>query len=116
MLTIYKLLYTAYESGAKSVVMEVSSQALSYDRLTNINYSIIGFTNLTEDHLDYHKTMENYLNAKLKIFDYMNSNGKLIVNHDDKASEAFVNKFGKGITLGYNNENNDYNIINADIN
>ena len=40
-LTIYKLLYKAYESGAKSVVMEVSSQALSYDRLTNINYSII---------------------------------------------------------------------------
>ena len=66
-LTVYKLLMNAYESGAKTVVMEVSSQALSYDRLTNINYSIIGFTNLTEDHLDYHKTMENYLNAKLLI-------------------------------------------------
>ena len=96
--------------------MEVSSHALSYERIYGLHIDIAAFTNLTEDHLDYHKTMENYLNAKLKIFDYMNSNGKLIVNHDDKASEAFVNKFGKGITLGYNNENNDYNIINADIN
>ena len=96
--------------------MEVSSHALSFERIYGLHIDIAAFTNLTEDHLDYHKTMENYLNAKLKIFDYMNSNGKLIVNHDDKASEAFVNKFGKGITLGYNNENNDYNIINADIN
>ena len=106
----------AIEIGCKTVVMEVSSHALSYERIYGLHIDIAAFTNLTEDHLDYHKTMENYLNAKLKIFDYMNSNGKLIVNHDDKASEAFVNKFGKGITLGYNNENNDYNIINADIN
>lgn len=106
----------AIEIGCKTVVMEVSSHALSFERIYGLHIDIAAFTNLTEDHLDYHKTMENYLNAKLKIFDYMNSNGKLIVNHDDKASEAFVNKFGKGITLGYNNENNDYNIINADIN
>ena len=115
-LTIYSLLLHAIEIGCKTVVMEVSSHALSYERIYGLHIDIAAFTNLTEDHLDYHKTMENYLNAKLKIFDYMNSNGKLIVNHDDKASEAFVNKFGKGITLGYNNENNDYNIINADIN
>lgn len=115
-LTIYSLLLHAIEIGCKTVVMEVSSHALSYERIYGLHIDIAAFTNLTEDHLDYHKTMENYLNAKLKIFDYMNSNGKLIVNHDDKASEAFVNNFGKGITLGYNNENNDYNIINADIN
>ena len=70
-LTIYKLLMHAKESGCESVVMEVSSQALSYDRLNGINFSIIAFTNLTEDHLDYHKTMENYLNAKLLILNHL---------------------------------------------
>ena len=60
--------------------------------------------------------MENYLNAKLKIFDYMNESGKLIVNNDDNASKAFVNKFGSGIKLGYNNTENDYNILKTEIN
>ena len=114
-LTLYNLIYEAKEQGVKYIVMEVSSQALSYDRLTNINYSIIGFTNLTEDHLDYHKTMENYLNAKLKIIDYMQKDSKLIVNSDDEASKAFVNKFGSGIKLGYNNKKYDYNIEKANI-
>ena len=81
-LTIYSLLLHAIEIGCKTVVMEVSSHALSYERIYGLHIDIAAFTNLTEDHLDYHKTMENYLNAKLKIFDYMNSNGKLIVNHD----------------------------------
>ena len=63
-LTLYNLLINAYESGAKCVVMEVSSQALSYDRLSGIDFSLIAYTNLTEDNLDYHKTMKNYLNAK----------------------------------------------------
>lgn len=110
-LTIYKLLYTAYESGAKSVVMEVSSQALSYDRLTNINYSIIGFTNLTEDHLDYHKTMENYLNAKLLILDHLKDDAKIIVNSDDPVHDRFKKEGHKFITFGFNG---DYKINNFD--
>ena len=115
-LTIYSLLLHAIEIGCKTVVMEVSSHALSFERIYGLHIDIAAFTNLTEDHLDYHKTMENYLNAKLKIFDYMNESGKLIVNNDDNASKAFVNKFGSGIKLGYNNNENDYNILNADIN
>ena len=110
-LTIYKLLYKAYESGAKSVVMEVSSQALSYDRLTNINYSIIGFTNLTEDHLDYHKTMENYLKAKLLILDHLKGDAKIIVNSDDKVHNKFKKEGHKFITFGFKG---DYKINSFD--
>ena len=115
-LTIYSLLLHALEIGCKTVVMEVSSHALSFERIYGLHIDIAAFTNLTEDNLDYHKTMENYLNAKLKIFDYMNESGKLIVNNDDNASKAFVNKFGSGIKLGYNNTENDYNILKTEIN
>ncbi|MDY6071387.1 MAG: UDP-N-acetylmuramoyl-L-alanyl-D-glutamate--2,6-diaminopimelate ligase [Bacilli bacterium] len=108
-LTVYKLLMNAYESGAKTVVMEVSSQALSYDRLTNINYSIIGFTNLTEDHLDYHKTMENYLNAKLLILNHLTKDAVIIVNSDDEASVHFKKEGHKRVSFGLNG---DYKIIN----
>ena len=106
-LTIYKLLVNAYENGAECVVMEVSSQALSYDRLSGIDYSLIAFTNLTEDHLDYHKTMKNYLNAKLLILDHLKKNAKIIVNKDDEYSKYFNKKGHERYTLGING---DYNI------
>ena len=114
-LTIYTLLLHALETGCNTVVMEISSHALSYERIYGLHIDIAAFTNLTEDHLDYHKTMENYLNAKLKIIDYMQKDSKLIVNSDDEASKAFVNKFGSGIKLGYNNKKYDYNIEKANI-
>ncbi len=107
-LTVYKLLVHAYESGCSTVVMEVSSQALSYDRLYGIDYSIIGFTNLTEDHLDYHKTMENYLKAKLLILDHLKKDAIIIANKDDKVYDKFKKKNHKFLTFGYNA---DYEII-----
>ena len=114
-LTIYKLLLHALEIDCNIIVMEVSSHALSYERIYGLHIDIAAFTNLTEDHLDYHKTMENYLNEKLKIVNYMHKDSKLIVNSDDKASISFVNRFGSGIKLGYNNKDYDYNIIKTNI-
>ena len=111
-LTIYKLLYHAYESGCKAVVMEVSSQALSYDRLFGINYSIISFTNLTEDHLDYHKTMENYLNAKLLILDHLKDNAIITANSDDESHVKFKKDNHKFLTFG---NNGDYKILSTNI-
>ena len=108
-LIVYKLLVHAQESGCKVVVMEVSSQALGYDRLFGINYSLIGFTNLTEDHLDYHKTMQNYLNAKLMILDHLKKDAKILVNSDDKAHSHFKKEGHNTLTYGYNG---DYKIIN----
>ncbi len=111
-LTIYKLLYHAYEIGCEAVIMEVSSQALSYDRLSGINYSIISFTNLTEDHLDYHKTMENYLNAKLLILDHLKDNAIITANSDDEAYIKFKKENHKFLTYGING---DYKILNTNI-
>ena len=96
---IYSMLTTAVEKGCKTVVMEVSSHALSFKRIEGLKFTIEAFTNLTEDHLDYHKTMENYLNAKLLILDYLKENGTIIVNNDDEYSKYFEKKNYK--TIGF---------------
>lgn len=108
-LVLYQLLVNAQEKGCKVVVMEVSSQALSYDRLFGINFSTIGFTNFTEDHLDYHKTMENYLDAKKLILNHLNDNCIICANCDDRYHVEFNNNKNKFVTFG---NNGDYNIIN----
>lgn len=112
-LTIYKLLTEALEKGCTTVVMEVSSHSLSFERIKGLNFLIGGFTNLTEDHLDYHKTMENYGNEKLKLLNYMKKDGVFLVNHDDGFSEKFMNDFKNTKTIGIGN--NDYSILNFNI-
>ncbi len=65
---VYELAYKGYKVGAKYLIMEVSSHALELERLKGIGFDLVGFTNLTHDHLDFHRTMENYFNSKLKLF------------------------------------------------
>ena len=113
-LVLYTLLLNLADKGCQTVVMEISSHALSFERIYGLHLNAVAFTNLTEDHLDYHKTMENYLNAKLKIIDYLVPNGKLIVNGDDEASQKFIDKYHRGIRLGFN-PNYDYYIKNTHI-
>ena len=98
----------SYNNGYKYIVMEVSSQGLSYGRLNKIPFDIALFTNLTQDHLDYHKTMENYALAKTKLFNQLKENGIGIVNIDDKYCDYY--KIGKYITYGFNES--DYKINN----
>lgn len=106
-LTIYNLLLMAKEDGCQFVVMEVSSHALDQQRLFGLTLSIACFTNLSLDHLDYHGTMKNYLLAKLKILDYLKEDGIVIVNSDDKHSEAFMQE--NVITIGY--QESDYQVL-----
>ncbi len=103
-LDLYDLILTALEKGCQYIVMEVSSHALDLQRIAGLKFKIVGFTNLTQDHLDYHKTMENYLKAKLKIIDYLKEDGILIVNNDDSYSKYF--KFKQRKTFGF--EKGDY--------
>jgi UDP-N-acetylmuramoyl-L-alanyl-D-glutamate--2,6-diaminopimelate ligase len=64
-----RLLRQAVEIGCKAAVMECSSQAMDFHRCDDLAYEVAVFTNLTRDHLDYHKTMENYWYAKQRLFD-----------------------------------------------
>ena len=112
-LTIYKLLEKSKELGCEYVVMEVSNFALDQKRIEGLEFVAGAFTNLTEDHLDYHKTMENYLKAKLLLTDYIKKDGVLLVNKDDEASKKFMERFKNTKTFGFGNA--DYDILNADI-
>lgn len=76
------------ENGADDVVMEVSSHALELDKVTDCEFDIGIFTNLTQDHLDLHKTMENYCQAKAKLFKLCRYG---IINADDKYAKTIIN-------------------------
>lgn len=84
------LLSQMYKSGCEYIVMEVSSMALVQERLYGINFCAAIFTNLTQDHLDYHQTMENYFLAKCKLFDQAEN---IIVNADDAYGRTIAEKY-----------------------
>ena len=112
-LSLYHMLIECVRNNIEYVVMEVSSQGLAYNRVEFLKYDYAVFTNLTEDHLDFHKTMDNYLECKLKLFSMLKNNGVSIVNSDDKYYKKFITN--NCITYGYSG---DYKIsdINYDIN
>ena len=68
------------DAGCKYVVMEVSSHAIALERIGGVHFDVAAFTNLTEDHLDFHKTMENYCDTKAELF---NRCDKAVLNCDD---------------------------------
>ena len=106
-LDLYELLLQAKEKQCTTVIMEVSSHALDQKRVQGIKFSIGAFTNFTQDHLDYHKTMENYLNAKLLLLNQLK--GPLLVNIDDKYSKEWTTRYNNYQSIGYNATN--YKII-----
>ena len=106
-LDLYELLLLAKEKNCKNIIMEVSSHALDQKRVYGINFAIGAFTNLTQDHLDYHKTMENYLNAKLLLLNQLK--GTLLVNSDDKYANEWLTRYNNCLTIGYNA--NNYKIL-----
>ncbi len=88
-LELEHLLKEMLENGCRGVAMEVSSHALDQERVAGINFNVGIFTNLTQDHLDYHHTMENYFQAKVKLFEQMAADTKsrrkpvAVINIDD---------------------------------
>ncbi len=98
---IYRIIGRAKEKGAEFAIMEVSSIGLDQGRVDGFDFSVGVFMNLSRDHLDYHGSMENYLNAKLKLFKMLSENSFAIVNSDDKYSGHFIrNTKAKVITFG----------------
>lgn len=84
---LYPLFNEMKQAGMQKVVMEVSSHALDQHRVENVKYQIGMFTNLSQDHLDYHKTMEAYLEAKCKLFAQSEIG---LINGDDEAAEKIL--------------------------
>lgn len=78
------LLKQMMEAGCSHVFMEVSSHAIDQERIAGLKFAGAIFTNITHDHLDYHKTFENYIKAKKKYFDELSTEAFALVNADDK--------------------------------
>ena len=89
-----RLLRQAVEIGCRTAVMECSSQAMDFHRCDELEYAVAVFSNLTRDHLDYHKTMENYWYAKQRLFDgRLGSRPKTsVINVDDPYGIELANK------------------------
>ena len=77
------------DAGCTHVVMEVSSHALTLDRVGGIHFDVAAFTNLTEDHLDFHKTMDAYCDAKTMLFERCS---KAVINVDDSYAHRMLEK------------------------
>lgn len=100
-LELQKLLKDMVDAGMEYVVMEVSSHALALDRVYGIHFNVSVFTNLSEDHLDFHETMDNYLEAKKKLFDISDL---ALVNGDDIYASKLIKMLKcKHATFGLDN-------------
>jgi UDP-N-acetylmuramoyl-L-alanyl-D-glutamate--2,6-diaminopimelate ligase len=86
--------------GVRTVVMEASSHSLDQRRLDDLTFSAAVFTNLTQDHLDYHRTMEDYLAAKLRLSGLLGLDGFEAINLDDPAWSRMPLRSGRRITFG----------------
>ncbi len=94
-LNTYKHIYQAVESGCDFFIMEVSSHAIAQKRVEGLNFELKILTNITQDHLDFHKTIGEYIAVKNSFFQ---DDGRKLINKDEpKASFNFKNTFTYGI-------------------
>ncbi|MBN1974733.1 MAG: UDP-N-acetylmuramoyl-L-alanyl-D-glutamate--2,6-diaminopimelate ligase [Sedimentisphaerales bacterium] len=91
-LTIAEIQAEMIKNGAKYMITEASSHALSQDRLAGINFKAAAFTNLTGDHLDYHKTKENYLEAKTRLFTSLAPDSIAVLNKESPEAKYIAEK------------------------
>lgn len=89
-ITLNELLAEMVEAGCDYAFMEVSSHAAQQHRIAGLKFKGAVFSNLTRDHLDYHGTVENYMNAKKMFFDMLPADAFALVNADDKAGAYMV--------------------------
>ncbi|MDQ6623709.1 MAG: UDP-N-acetylmuramoyl-L-alanyl-D-glutamate--2,6-diaminopimelate ligase, partial [Verrucomicrobiota bacterium] len=108
-LDVQELLAQMVNAGCKAAAMEVSSHALAQERTRGLEWDVAVFTNLTQDHLDFHGTMERYFEAKLKLFtdlpqQQLKKKSVAIVNSDDRYGERLLERLAKDfpvVTYGW---------------
>ena len=113
---IHSTLKEMKDHGMQGVAMEVSSHGLALGRVDTVDFDVAVFTNLTYDHLDFHKTMENYFEAKKLLFRHMKKDGVAVINADDEASYEGLKECCscRAVSYGIDNEA-DYRAENLEI-
>lgn len=99
------------KSNCKNLAMEVSSEALLHGRVDDFRYKVVGITNITGDHMNVHKTFDNYVLCKKKILNLLKSEGYAVLNGDD---EILTKINGKNVVKFGFNTNNDCIIENVE--
>ncbi len=105
-LSVHKTLAELKEQGVKTVAMEVSSHALDQGRVVNVQFDVAVLTNLSRDHLDYHKTLEAYAEAKAKLFSWSGLK-EVVLNMDDAFGQEIAKNKGDGLTYGISDFNDE---------
>ncbi len=105
-LELAKILSKMYKCGIEYVVMEVSSHSLAMHRVSCIDFNIAAFTNLTHEHLDFHKTLNNYTLSKKILFDNLDNTSIAVFNADDTATSKLLADCSASIILISRDENN----------
>ena len=103
-LDLQELLAQIVNAGCQAAAMEVSSHALAQDRTRGLEWNVAVFTNLTQDHLDFHGTMESYFESKSKLFTQLGQQQKkrkpvAVVNIDDHFGEQLLQRIGKKVAV-----------------
>ena len=110
---LYKCLSIIKKYNCRNIVMEVSSEALLHNRISGFLFDIIAFTNITEDHLNIHKSIENYIKIKYSLVNYVKENGIIFTNYDDfncrKLTDDRVVNYGFFIDSDFTIFNVNYN-------
>jgi UDP-N-acetylmuramoyl-L-alanyl-D-glutamate--2,6-diaminopimelate ligase len=100
-LELNELFSTMVNEGCSSVSMEVSSHSLDQSRVLGLDFNVAVFSNLTQDHLDYHKTMEEYFKAKKILFDSLSPSSIAVINKDDTWGEKLLSLISHVKTISY---------------
>src|SRR3954465_15229509 len=103
-LDLQELLAQIRDAGCKAAALEVSSHALAQERARDLEFEVAVFTNLTQDHLDYHGTMENYFDAKAKLFEQLARQEKkkkpvAVINIDDRYGQKLIAKIDNKVSV-----------------
>jgi UDP-N-acetylmuramoyl-L-alanyl-D-glutamate--2,6-diaminopimelate ligase len=98
---VQELLWMMRSAGCKSCAMEVSSHALVQERVRGVEFDVAAFTNLTQDHLDFHKSMDAYFAAKATLFENLSrqnhKQGRAVINLDDRFGAKLIDRLGKSV-------------------
>ena len=103
-LDVHEMLWQMRSAGCKAAAMEVSSHALVQARVRGVEFDAAIFTNLTQDHLDYHKTMDAYFEAKTRLFTGLaaqkrKKSGRAVVNLDDRFGPQLIQRLGSEVPI-----------------
>ena len=107
-ISLFQILYHAVKEEFDYAILEVSSHALSQNRVDSIAFDAVGFTNLSLDHLDYHKSLENYFNDKKRLFNLIKDGNNPLVLSDSKYGEDICKDYPNSKKISLKNDQADY--------